>query len=120
MKYFIVITLIVIISSCKAQQVAENRGLPKDEGSIYSATINGPPISRELDRNVEEWHYCDCNKGKKLYEFLTVFLHDGRKVESVYYTVTFDEAGSGTEPCWKFVKMGDYYVPFKVQNLRRN
>jgi hypothetical protein len=126
MKYLIVITLIVFISSCKVQKVQVQRSPITSHavgvgGTKYGVESKmGPPVSRELDRNVEEWHYCYCNTGMSLYEFLTVFFHDGGVVESVYYTVTFDEAGSATDPCWKFLKMGDYYVPYKIQNLRRN
>ena len=75
--------------------------------------IMGEPVISELDRNVEEWHYC---KTARLYtkdEFLAVFFVDNKLVAKKFYfskDMAWDE-------CQSSVKRGDYKVPPEVQAI---
>ena len=74
--------------------------------------ILGEPVISELDRNVEEWHYC---KTARLYtkdEFLVVFFVDNKLVAIKYY-LGKDDYGD----CSIFVKTGDYKVPPEIQDI---
>ena len=75
--------------------------------------ILGESFISELDRNVEEWHYC---KTARLYtkdEFLVVFFVDNKLVAKKFYfskDMAWDE-------CQSSVKKGDYKVPSEVQAI---
>ena len=74
--------------------------------------IMGEPVISELDRNVEEWHYC---KTARLYtkdEFLAVFFVDNKLVAKKFYIAEI-EFGD----CSLFLKTGDYKVPSEVQAI---
>ena len=71
--------------------------------------IIGEPIVTELDRNVEEWHYCRTGSRDR---FLAMFFVDSRLIAKKYY-LGKDEEGD----CSLFVKTGDYKVPLEVQAI---
>ena len=71
--------------------------------------IMGEPIISELDRNVEEWHYCSTGSQDR---FLAMFFVDSRLIAKKYY-LGKDEDGD----CSLFVKTGDYIVPPEVQAI---
>ena len=75
--------------------------------------ILGEPFISELDRNVEEWHYC---KTARLYtkdEFLAVFFVDNKLVAKQFYFGKDMAWGD----CSRDVKTGDYKVPPEVQAI---
>ena len=73
--------------------------------------IMGEPVISELDRNVEEWHYCTTGSGDGD-SFVALFFVDNQIIAKKQYNT--DE---GLGSCEKFVKMGTYEVPFEVQNI---
>ena len=71
--------------------------------------IMGEPVMTELDRDVEEWHYCRYVINKDRY--LAIFFVDNKVIAKTFYTQT--ENGD----CSLFVKTGDYKVPPEVQAI---
>ena len=72
--------------------------------------IMGEPIVSELDRNVEEWHYCSTGRKDR---FLAIFFVDNKLVAKKFYfskDMAWDE-------CQSSVKKGDYKVPSEVQAI---
>ena len=74
--------------------------------------IMGDPIFSELDRNVEEWHYCSTGSRDR---FLAMFFVDNKLVAKKYY-LGKSEFGD----CSLFVKTGDYKIPPEVQEILDN
>ena len=87
----------------KSSKVRE--GMPTDE----VLKIMGEPVMSELDRNVEEWHYCNTGSRDR---FLVIFFVDNRVVAKKYY-LGEDDYGD----CSIFVKTGDYKVPPEIQDI---
>ena len=81
------------------------RGMTTDE----VRDIMGEPIISELDRNVEEWHYCKTGMRDK---YLAIFFVDNKVSAKTFYT---QDVGYGD--CSLFVKTGDYKVPPEVQAI---
>ena len=75
--------------------------------------IMGEPVISELDRNVEEWHYCSTS-GSIGYKdrFLAIFFVDNKLVAKKFYIAEI-EFGD----CSLFLKTGDYKVPPEVQAI---
>ena len=71
--------------------------------------ILGEPVISELDRNVEEWHYC--NTGMKD-RYLAIFFVDNKVSAKTSYTQSV-----GFGDCSLFVKTGDYKVPPEIKAL---
>jgi len=71
--------------------------------------IMGEPVMSELDRNVEEWHYCSTGSRDR---FLAMFFVDSRLIAKKYYLGKSEEGD-----CSLFVKTGDYKVPPEVQAI---
>ena len=71
--------------------------------------IMGEPIVSELDRNVEEWHYCSTGMKDR---FLAIFFVDNKLVAKKFY---FGKSTFGD--CSLFLKTGDYKVPPEVQAI---
>ena len=71
--------------------------------------IMGEPVISELDRNVEEWHYC--NTGMKD-RYLAIFFVDNKVSAKTFYTQNV-----GVGDCSLFVKTGDYIVPPEIQAI---
>ena len=71
--------------------------------------IMGEPVISELDRNVEEWHYCNTGSRDR---FLAIFFVDNKLVAKKYYLGKSEEGD-----CSLFVKTGDYKVPPEVQAI---
>ena len=71
--------------------------------------IMGEPVISELDRNVEEWHFCRTGSEDR---FLAMFFVDNKLVAKKYY-LGKSEFGD----CSLFVKTGDYKVPPEVQAI---
>ena len=76
--------------------------------------IMGDPIFSELDRNVEEWHYCTTGSGDGD-SFVALFFVDNQIIAKKQY-----KANEGLGSCENFVKMGTYEVPFEVQKILNN
>ena len=71
--------------------------------------IMGEPVMTELDRDVEEWHYCRYVINKDRY--LAIFFVDNKVIAKNFYT---REKGIKVEvygSCEHFAKTGDYKVP---------
>ena len=71
--------------------------------------IMGDPIISELDRNVEEWHYCSTERRDR---FFVIFFVDNKLVAKKYYLGKSEEGD-----CSLFVKTGDYKVPSEIQAI---
>jgi len=71
--------------------------------------IMGEPVISELDRNVEEWHFCRTGSKDR---FLAMFFVDNKLVAKKYY-LGKSEFGD----CSLFVKTGDYKIPPEVQEI---
>ena len=71
--------------------------------------IMGEPVISELERNVEEWHYCRTGSKDR---FLAIFFVDSKLIAKKYY-LGKSEVGD----CSLFVKTGDYKVPPEVQAI---
>ena len=71
--------------------------------------IMGEPVISELDRNVEEWHYCKTGSKDK---YLAIFFVDNKVSAKIFYT---QSVGGGD--CSLFVKKGDYKVPPEIQAI---
>ena len=87
----------------KSSKVRE--GMPTDE----VLKIMGEPVMSELDRNVEEWHYCKTGIKDK---YLAIFFVDNKVSAKTFYT---QNVGFGD--CSLFVKTGDYKVPPEIQSI---
>ena len=77
--------------------------------------ILGEPVISELDRNVEEWHYCKTEIFNYNDEFLAVFFVDNKLVAKKFYIAEI-EFGD----CSLFLKTGDYKVPPEIQEILDN
>jgi len=85
------------------------RGMTVDE----VRDIMGEPIVSELNRNVEEWHYCSTGSGSgRKDRFLAIFFVDNKLVAKKFY---FGKSDFGD--CLLFLKTGDYKVPPEVQAI---
>ena len=85
------------------------RGMTIDE----VRDIMGEPIVSELNRNVEEWHYCSTGSGRGIKDrFLAIFFVDNKLVAKKFY---FGKSDFGD--CLLFLKTGDYKVPPEVQAI---
>ena len=71
--------------------------------------IMGEPVISELDRNVEEWHFCRTGSKDR---FLAMFFVDNKLIAKKYYLGKSEEGD-----CSLFVKTGDYKVPPEVQAI---
>ena len=71
--------------------------------------IMGEPVISELDRNVEQWHYCRTTHKDR---FLSIFFVDNKVVAKKYY-LGKEELGD----CSLSIKTGDYKVPPEVQAI---
>jgi len=71
--------------------------------------IMGGPVISELDRGVEEWHYCRTTHKDR---FLVIFFVDNKVIAKKYY-LGKEELGD----CSLSVKTGDYKVPPQVQEI---
>ena len=76
--------------------------------------IIGNPILSEINKNVEEWHYCDTGNLQDTY--FALFFVDNQLMIKKYYSVTVGGEG-GYGSCEKFIKKGDYKVPSEVQAI---
>ena len=72
-------------------------------------SIMGDPIFSELDRNVEEWHYCKTGIRDR---YLAIFFVDNKVSAKTSYTQSV-----GFGDCSLFVKTGDYKVPPEIQAI---
>ena len=83
--------------------------------------LMGEPILTELDRNVEEWHYCRSDSYPAKDRFFAIYFVDNKVIAKIFYTrsksnifdIKFDNFGN----CVHFVKTGDYKVPPEVQAI---
>ena len=81
--------------------------------------IMGEPILSELDRTIEEWHYCDTaepNIGEIQDTFVALFYVNNKLIAKKYYIArVVDVQRFGT--CENFVKMGNYEIPLEIQTI---
>ena len=84
--------------------------------------IMGEPILSELDRTIEEWHYCDTaepNIGEIQDTFVALFYVNNKLIAKKYYRArVVDVQRFGT--CENFVKMGNYEIPIEIQAILDN
>ena len=84
--------------------------------------IMGEPVMTELDRDVEEWHYCRYVINKDRY--LAIFFVDNKVIAKTFYTrwkgnifKSYVRNPEHFGSCEYFVKTGDYKVPPEVQAI---
>ena len=84
--------------------------------------IMGEPVLTELDRNVEEWHYCRSDNYPPKDRFLAIYFADNKVIAKTFYTrwkghlfPAFIHTPEHFGSCEHFVKTGDYKVPSEVQ-----
>ena len=79
------------------------------------------PIMTELDRNVEEWHYCRSDNHPPKDRFLAIYFVDDKVIAKTFYTRwkanLFNRNLEHFGSCEHFVKTGDYKVPPEVQAI---
>ena len=71
--------------------------------------VMGEPALRETTGQVTEWHYC--STGTQIDRMVAIFFVAGRVRETLYYSVSLDQASGITGSCENFVKMGGYIEP---------
>ena len=79
--------------------------------------IIGEPVVTELDRNVEEWHYCRSDDFPPKDRFLAIYFVDNKVIAKNFYS---REKGIKVEvygSCEHFAKTGDYKVPPEIQAI---
>ena len=88
--------------------------------------IMGEPILTELDRDVEEWHYCRSDNYPPKDRFLAIYFADNKVIAKTFYTrwkghifpdLLLDRKSEHFGSCEHFVKTGDYKVPPEVQAI---
>jgi len=79
--------------------------------------IMGEPIVTELDRNVEEWHYCRSDNWPPKDRFLAIYFVDDKVIAKIFYARQKGEKVKVFGSCEHFVKTGDYKVPPEVQAI---
>ena len=79
--------------------------------------IIGEPVVTELDRNVEEWHYCRSDNWPPKDRFLAIYFVDDKVIAKIFYARQKGEKVKVFGSCENFVKMGTYEVPFEVQKI---
>ena len=95
----------------KSSKVRE--GMPTDE----VLKIMGEPVMSELDRNVEEWHYCRSDNWPPKDRFLAIYFVDDKVISKIFYTRQKGKKSKVFGSCEHFVKTGDYKVPPEVQAI---
>ena len=75
------------------------------------------PILTELDRNVEEWHYCRSDNWPPKDRFLAIYFVDDKVIAKIFYARQKGEKVKVFGSCEHFVKTGDYKVPPEVQAI---
>ena len=81
--------------------------------------IMGEPVISELDRNVEEWHYCRTGgslRGERD-TFVALFFIDNKLTVKQHYSTHYGGGDAGFGSCEKFIKKGDYKIPTIVQEI---
>ena len=83
------------------------------------------PILTELDRNVEEWHYCRSDDFPPKDRFLAIYFVDNKVIAKTFYTrwkgnifKSYVRNPEHFGSCEYFVKTGDYKIPPEVQAIR--
>ena len=79
--------------------------------------IMGEPIISELDRNVEEWHYCRSDNWPPKDRFLAIYFVDDKVISKIFYARQKGKKSKVFGSCEHFVKTGDYKVPPEVQAI---
>ena len=83
--------------------------------------LMGEPILTELDRNVEEWHYCRSDNYPPKDRFFAIYFVDDKVIAKIFYTrqkgYLFNRNTEHFGSCEYFVKTGDYKVPPEVQAI---
>ena len=86
--------------------------------------IMGEPIISELDRNVEEWHYCRSDNYPPKDRFFLIYFADNKVFAKTFYTrwkgnifKSYIRNPEHFGSCEYFVKTGDYKVPPEVQAI---
>ena len=120
MKKLILLSILLIVGSLFMGCIGFNQWLTMQNLSQSSKVkagmttdevrdIIGEPVVTELDRNVEEWHFCRTGSEDR---FLAMFFVDNKLVAKKYY-LGKSEFGD----CSLFVKTGDYKIPPEVQEI---
>ena len=98
------------------QDLSKSFGLRPGMTTQETLNIMGSPIRTDFEKNVEEWFYCSTQIGFD--QQLVLFFHDNKLISKTNYTVTVTEVGGVTGSCENFIKMGTYYVPDEVKEIR--
>ena len=101
---------------CIKQDLSKSFGLSPGMNKQEVLDLMGPPIRSDFEKNVEEWFYCSTEI--LLDQQLVLFFHEGLLVSKHNYTVTVEDVGGVIGSCENFIKMGTYYVPDEVKEIR--
>ena len=75
------------------------------------------PILAELDRNVEEWHYCRSDDFPAKDRFLAIYFVDNKVIAKKFYSREKGSTVGVYGSCEHFAKTGDYKVPPEIQAI---
>jgi hypothetical protein len=103
-------------TDCIQQDLSKSFGLSPGMNKQEVLNVMGSPIRSDFEKNVEEWFYCSTQVGFD--QQLVLFFHEGLLVSKHNYTVTIEDVGGVPGSCENFIKMGTYYVPDEVKEIR--
>ena len=133
MKKLMLLSILLIVGSLFMGCIGFNQWLTMQDLSQSSKVkagmttdevrdIIGEPVVTELDRNVEEWHYCRSDNYPPKDRFLAIYFVDDKVIAKIFYTrqkgYLFNRNHEASGSCEYFVKTGDYKVPPEVQAIR--
>ena len=132
MKKLILLSILLIVGSLFMGCIGFNQWLTMQNLSQSSKVkagmttdevrdIMGEPVMTELDRDVEEWHYCRSDSYPAKDRFFAIYFVDNKVIAKIFYTrwksSVFDRKLDNFGSCEHFVKTGDYKVPPEVQAI---
>ena len=128
MKKLLLLSILFIVGSLFMGCIGFNQWLTMQDLSQSSKVkagmttdevrdIIGEPIVTELDRNVEEWHYCRSDNWPPKDRFLAIYFVDDKVISKIFYARQKGEKVKVFGSCEHFVKTGDYKVPPEVQAI---
>ena len=119
MRKFLLILIPLVISACgTTANMAMSQAYRIYEGMSMDEVVEimGTPCASELNKGVNEWHYC--STGLMADEFVAVYFEKGRVIAVKNYTVTSMDVDGASGNCRKFIKRGTYKEPDVVIAIR--
>ena len=131
MKKLILISILLIVGSLfigcftmTMQNLSQSSKVTAGMTTDEVRDLMGEPILTELDRNVEEWHYCRSDNYPPKDRFFLIYFADNKVIAKTFYTrwkgnifKSYVRNPEHFGSCEYFVKTGDYKVPPEVQAI---